>query len=312
MNVHEILLKTERNTIPDSYYWGSVYLANKDGIYKYIGLNPDTLFFMRSLAKPIQASIIADCNIVSDYKLKNCEIAMFAGSHAGSKTHVKVLERLIKKHNIKKSMLLLKPSAPLDLRGFNGYGTKLQNNCSAKHIMMILMSKYLGYDTDDYINPAHPVQKLIHEKQNCLCGDKCEILSFDGCGTPLWAISAKQIIQAYFNLLNDKKYAFIFNAILNNHYLFGGYNRFDSELIALSSKNLFSKVGAGGFVIVYNFALKEILLIKLAQNNNEARRLIALHLLNKLNWLKTNLSEYELNQRDVKVAKYCYNNFFND
>ena len=69
---------------------------------------------------------------------------------------------------------------------------------------------------------------------------------------------------------------------------------------------MFSKVGAGGFVIIYNLEKDEILLVKMTQNNNEARKLITLNVLNNLNWLDVKLPEYELNQQKQKVAKYCY------
>lgn len=306
MNTHSILLTTKRNNFVDCCYWGSVYIANRDGIYKSIGLKPDTISFMRSLAKPLQASIIADCNIVNDYKLNQNEIAMFCASHAGSEKHIKVLKNILKKHKIKASNLLLEAQAPLDKRGFNGKKTKLHNNCSAKHIMMLLISKYLGFQLNDYINPQHPVQKLIYQKQTQLSGYKSDILSFDGCNTPLWGLPLENIINAYFNLFNDDKYKFIFDSIIKHPYLFGGYDRFDSEIIMLSKGKLFSKVGAGGFVLVYNIEKNEILLVKMAQNNNEARKLVTLDILNKLNWLNCEPVEYELNQINQKVAKYCY------
>lgn len=306
MNTHSILLTTKRNDFLDCCYWGSVYIANRDGIYKSIGLKSDTISFMRSLAKPLQAAIIADCNMVKDYKLKQAEIAMFCASHAGSEKHIKVLKNILKKHKIKVSSLNLEAQTPLDTRGFNGRKTKLHNNCSAKHIMMLLMSKYLGFKLNDYTNPQHPVQKLIYKKQTLLSGYKSDILSFDGCNTPLWGLPMKNIVNAYFNLFDDDKYKFIFDSIIKHPYLYGGYERFDSEIIEMSKGKLFSKVGAGGFVLVYNTEKKEILLVKMAQNNNEARKLVTLDVLNKLNWLDFEPVEYELNQRSQKVAKYCY------
>ena len=44
----------------------------------------------------------------------------------------------------------------------------------------------------------------------------------------------------------------------------------------------------------------------MTQNNNEARRLILLDMLNKLNWLNLEIAEYELNQKKQKTAKYFY------
>lgn len=305
-NNAEILLTTKRNSYTDAIYYGSVYLANKKEIFKEIGLDKKTKFYMRSLAKPLQASIMCDCNIINDYNFTQKELAIFCASHAGSAEHIKILKNLLKKHDIKIKDLDIEPSKPLDLRHFKGKKTKLQNNCSAKHIMMLFMCKYKNYSLKNYTNKDHPIQQLIKQKQEKLSKTKCGELSYDGCGTPLWAISAENIIKSYFNLIKDEKFKPILNSILKYPNIFGGYNRFDSEIIQFSKGKLFSKVGAGGFVIVYNLEKDEILLVKMTQNNNEARKLITLDILNKLKWLNYEPIEYELNQKKQKVAKYCY------
>ena len=305
-NNASILLTTKRNNCIDSIYYGSIYLANKKGIYKTIGFEQKTLFYMRSLAKPLQASIMCDCNIIKDYNFTQKELAIFCASHAGDIEHIKILKNLLKKHDLKIKDIDIIAQEPLDLRHFKGRKTKLHNNCSAKHIMMLLMSKYKGFNLIGYTDEKHPIQQLIKEKQEKLSKQKCNKLSYDGCGTPLWAISAENIIKSYFNLIKNKDFQPILNSILKYPDIYGGYNRFDSEIMQLSKGKLFSKVGAGGFVIIYNLEKDEILLVKMTQNNNEARKLITLDILNKLNWLNTKPVEYELNQKKQKVAKYCY------
>ena len=305
-NNASILLSTTRNSCIDSTYYGSIYLASKDKIYRTIGFNRKTKFYMRSLAKPLQASVMCDCNIINDFNFSNQELAIFCASHAGSNSHISILKNILKKHNLNIKDIDIEPQIPLDIRHFNGRKTKLHNNCSAKHIMMLLVSKYKGYDLKDYTDINHPIQNLIKQKQELLSEEKCTEFSFDGCGTPLWAISIEGIIKSYFNLVKDKKFKPILSSILKHPDIFGGYDRLDSDIIKLSKGKLFSKVGAGGFVIVYNIKKDEILLIKMTQNNNEARKLITLDILNKLNWLNIEPIEYELNQKKQKVAKYCY------
>ncbi len=306
VNEAQLILSTQREGFRDASYYGSVYISDSKKIYKQLGLKSSTVFFMRSLAKPLQASIIADCNIIKDYKLTEKEIAIFCASHAGSSSHIKILKRLIKKFSIKLSDLELSAQKPLDDRKFDGKKHKLYNNCSGKHIMMLSMCKYMGFDPKNYTSENHPLQKLIHKKQDELSQFHSDILTFDGCGTPLWGLSADNIIKAYFNFFHDEKYKPIINSILNNPYIFGGYDRFDTEIIKLGKKKLFSKVGAGGFVIVYNFDSDEILLVKLTQNNNPIRKLITFDILNKLDWLDVDVEKYEYNQKKEIVAKYCY------
>lgn len=305
-NSYEIILKTKRGDILDCCYFGSIYYAKDGAIKKAFGLSKDTLFYMRSLAKPLQASTLFDFNIIDDLKIIPQEIAIMSGSHAGSENHIKILKNLMQKHNIKLSDLEIAPQLPLDTRKNNSKKHKLFNNCSGKHLMMILLSKYLGVSSKNYADINHPIQRLILDKQIELSSEIPKNYSFDGCSTPLWAISAEGIIKAYFNLINDKKYKFLINSILKYPDLFGGFNRLDSEIIKLSNGKLFSKVGAGGFVIVYNIKTNESVLIKLAQNNNPIRKLVTLDILKKLNWLNIDIEEYEYNQKNCPVAKYYY------
>lgn len=303
---YQSVLKTFRNDVLDCSFYGSIYLSSNGEITKFYGMEPDTLFFMRSLAKPLQTSILFDYNIIDDLGILPVELAIMTGSHAGSKNHIKVLKNLMERYRLRLKDIDIVPSEPLDKRNFDGRKRKLCNNCSGKHIMMLIASKYLGFPLDDYTNPNHPLQKLIKNKQDELSGYTSTKLSTDGCGTPLWAISASGIIKAYYNLLTNKKYLYLINSILKYPDIYGGFDRLDSDIIKLSGGRLFSKVGANGFVIVYNIKTNESLLVKLAQNNNDIRKLVTFDILDKLNWLKTDKIEYEYNQKNQKVAKYYY------
>ena len=117
-----LLLSTKRNSgkILDCSYFGSIYYAKKSEIVKSLGLSDDTLFYMRSLAKPLQAAILFDYDIVKDYNLTSKELAIFSASHAGSPKHVELLKNILKKHKLKLGDLEIAPQAPLDLRNFNG------------------------------------------------------------------------------------------------------------------------------------------------------------------------------------------------
>lgn len=301
--MHEILLKTERNGIIDTCFYGSVYFADKNNIYEAHGEDTNKICFIRSLAKPLQTSILFDFDIVKNLKIKQSELAIFSGSHAGSPLHINKLKEIHKKYNLNVADLLLETAEPLDKRKFKGPKTKLHNNCSGKHTMMLLASKYLELDKN-YTKPDGKLQKIIKNKQDELSNYKSELISYDGCGTPLWGLPYKNIIKAYYSLCEN--HSELIKAIINNSYIYGGFNRLDSEIIKSSKGKLFSKVGATGFVIVYNIDTKEIILLKMAQDNNEARRLITLNILNNLNWIDYEVDDNIYNQKKQIVAKYKY------
>ena len=299
--MHEILLRTVRNNYLDTCFLGSVFFATKNKIVKSIGENPDNICFLRSLFKPIQTSILFDCNIIKDYRIKQNELAIFSGSHAGSVKHINLLKNIMKKNKLNLKDLSIIPLEPLDKRNFRGKPSKLHNNCSGKHIMMLLACKYMGFNYD-YTNPNHPLQKIIKNQQEKLSNYKSDILTFDGCSAPLWALPYKNVIEAFYNLVH--KYPDLINAIIKNPDIYGGFNRLDTEIIKLGKGNLFSKVGAGGLVLIYNLKEDNSILIKLAQDNNDTRRIITLDYLNKINWLDYEVDKNIYTQKGQIVAQY--------
>ena len=299
MQDHKKLLSSTRNNYPDCIYFGSYYVADFNKIIISYGQKENTICYMRSLAKPLQASIVFDFDI--DFTEE--ELAIFSGSHSGSPKHIELLKNTMKKYNIKDDDLMIEQLEPLDKRDFKGRPTKLHNNCSGKHLMMAILTKHLKYDKN-YLHPNHPIQKIIKTKQEELSEYKSELLTYDGCGTPLWGLPYKNIIKAYFNIFHDKKYSYLVSSIINNPEIFGGYTRQDSDIIKNSHNTLFSKVGASGLILVYNFKEDKIVLLKMSSDNNSAREQVIYGILRKLNWINYKPDVNIYNQKGDVVAKY--------
>ena len=303
--MHKPILYSLRKGIVDTEFFASVFLAKSADKIQSIGKNEDEIVFLRSLAKPLQASILFDCNIIKDYKITESELAIFSGSHTGTKKHCEIIKNLLKRLDLKLSDLKTEPIYPLDMRVLKK-PSKLSNNCSGKHSMMLIMSKYSGADYN-YLDVNHPIQQLIKKKQEELSGYKSDTLTFDGCGTPLWGLPYKNAIKAYFNLFHTEKYEKLIRSILKHPDIFGGFKRTDSDIIKKSKGSLFSKTGAGGLLLIYNFKEDEILLIKMAHDDNFARELIAYNILNELGWLNFKPDMNIYNQKNNIAASYSFN-----
>ena len=103
------------------------------------GFSPDnahtTPYFLRSCAKPLQATLLIENKI----NLTPEELAFCSASHAGEDCHIKVATKLLKKFKLKEEMLKCGIHAPLSkgmqnrmiVRG--DVPTVLHNNCSGKH-----------------------------------------------------------------------------------------------------------------------------------------------------------------------------------
>lgn len=301
-----------RDDVVDQRFFGIVSLFNSKGeILDYaktadglkIGCENKYPFFLRSLLKPIQASIMADFNTQDFYNFSNPEIAIMQASHSGEKIHTDLVLSILKKANLDESYLkcpVIQPLSPFAIIK-NERLQKIHNNCSAKHAMMLAISKQLNFSLDDYTSINHPLQKIILKKVIELSEYENPPSGFDGCTLPVWALPFENIQKAFFKLYNDTKYEFLKTSYMENPYIIGGRDNSglrQDTLIMKLNPNLISKTGAGGFLSIYNNETKEFLLIKMAQDNNKARIVLTLSILSKLGWIKNDASWPDFNFYD--------------
>ena len=303
-----LLLSSCRADVTDEQYFGFVFLYKNFSRIFTLGDDNGAKFYLRSLSKPVQASVMADFNLQRELDLSDEEIAVCCASHSGTKRHCDLVLSILKKAGLDESYLKCPSAVPLDMRDFDGTKRPLYHNCSAKHALMLALCVKNGWDLTDYLEINHPLQKIIKEKHLVMSGARDIEISLDGCGAPVFALCADNIAKMFFNLFNDRKYRFLRNAMVENPYIAGGKDRPDSEIMELGQGNLVSKVGAGGFVLVYNIKEDMILIVKMSQNNNLPRRIVTLNALLKLGWIKSNPapSEY-FNECGKKVGDYICN-----
>lgn len=270
-------------------------------------------FFLRSLLKPLQASVMADFNTKEYFNFSDEEIAIMQGSHAGEEIHTNLVLSILKKTGLDKTYLKCPAIEPLNPNVLkNGaLPEKIHNNCSAKHAMMLAVSKQLNFPLDSYTNVNHPLQKLIYEKICKLSEYNNPPQTSDGCTLPVWGLPFENIAKAFFKLYNNKEYEFLKTAYIKNPYIIGGTDNLglrQDTLIMKLNPDLISKTGAGGFLSIYNNKTSEFLLIKMAQDNNKVRILLAADILRQLGWIKENPLDYNFyNENNESVGLYRVN-----
>lgn len=270
-------------------------------------------FFLRSLLKPMQASVMADFNTKIFFNFSNAEIGIMQASHAGEKIHTDTVKSILKKIGLDENYLKCPAINPLNpnVLEYNASAKKIHNNCSGKHSMMLAISKQLNFPLDNYTDINHPIQKLILDKICELSEYKNPPQTYDGCTVPVWGLPFLNIAKGFFKLYNNKKYEFLKNAYMENPYIIGGRDasglRQDTYIMEFNPA-LISKTGAGGFLSVYHNKTKEFLLIKMAQDNNKVRFLLALDILKKLGWINDNPLDYNFyNENNEPVGIYGVN-----
>ena len=241
-------------------------------------------FFLRSCAKPLQASLLADCHI----NLTKKELAFCSGSHIGEDYHLETARGIMKKYGLTESMLKCGIHAPLSrtqqermlIQGIET--TPIYNNCSGKHIGFLCICKRMGWDLKTYYLPEHPLQQAIKKKINKLCGIRNEYpMTTDGCGVPIVSMPLKNIAKGYIKL--NENYPDIIASIKAYPYIFGGAGRTDTEIVS-NSDCLIAKVGAGGLCVVLNYKTNEAFALKINDSSYEARHAAAFEIIKMLDW----------------------------
>lgn len=290
------LIIFNRDGLIEREHFGYIVRCDRERVLEKIGDDKRYPFFMRSCAKPLQASLIIDYELDKKFDMSEEEIAVCCASHAGEKIHVDLVKNLLKKFEISESKLKcgihepISPSAHDDLVKNGISPTAVHNNCSGKHAMMLGLCKLNDWDMDNYDNPNHPLQIAIKRKIYELCRVKNDYpVTKDGCGVPIFSMPLENMVEGYLTLFTDEKYVKIKNAFLNNAYIIGGETRTDTMIIS-NSENLIAKVGAEGLCVVVNTELEEGFIVKICDSDMRAREFVTVDLINNLNWAKINLS----------------------
>ncbi|MDR1327049.1 MAG: asparaginase [Heliobacteriaceae bacterium] len=277
--MYSSLVKYIRDGLVEQEHFGFIVLANKEKVIERIGEDHDYPYFLRSCAKPLQASLAADYGL--DFTPE--EIALCCASHAGEEIHVEIARNFLKRTGVKESDLKCGLHRPLSKSVPAGQETVFHNNCIGKHIMMLAICALNGWDLGTYYEAGHPLQLAIKEKINALCGVKTDYpVTKDGCGVPIMSMPLRKILKGYLELFCS--YGQIRDAFLNYPYIIGGQNRLDTKIMEHGSGNLIAKVGAGGLCVVVNIECKEGFIVKIADSDMKAREIAVIDTLKNLRW----------------------------
>lgn len=285
-----ILVKYLRGRLVEQEHAGYVIIADKKHIIDSTGDTSNYSFYIRSCAKPLQASLIIDEGLNKYFDMAKAEIALCCASHAGEEVHVQTAKSFLKKIGLSERYLKCGLHKPLSKTEqikmiLNGQTENVfQNNCVGKHILMLALCKVNGWDLETYTEKDHPVQKLIKEKICELCSAKSNYPSTtDGCGVPIASMPLFLLAKGYLNLFTNPKYKLLKDSILENPYIMGGEDRLDTKIMQ-NSRNLIAKVGAGGLCVVVNLEKEECLVVKISDSSMTARELVVLDSLRNLKW----------------------------
>jgi L-asparaginase II len=199
---HVPLAAQTRDGLVESIHYGSLIAVSADAAGTRTLLtagDPLSPFYPRSALKPLQAVAMVRAGLDLPADL----LALAAASHSGAAMHRDGAARILQLHGLPAEALENSTDFPYGVREredwlrAGGTPTQLAQNCSGKHAAMAATCVINGWSVQGYLDPSHPLQKLVAETVRELTGEEPAGTSTDGCGTPLFALTLPGMARAF-------------------------------------------------------------------------------------------------------------------
>lgn len=260
-NYQPLFQRTRANTVESIHYGAIAVVTSRGQLIAWLG-DPQTVTFLRSSAKPLQALPLVENGGLTKFSITAQELALICASHSGTPEHLQVLSGLQRKIKVTEQDLRCGTHLPFhqptrhELICTEKEPTPRHHNCSGKHTGMLAHAKGIGADPANYTEKNHPVQQNILRCISELSHlDETDIkLGRDGCSVPTFALPLYHAAWTWAQLVDpdrlEKKRAdackSIFQAMTSYPEMVAGPERFDTLLMKNSKGTILSKAGAEG------------------------------------------------------------------
>ena len=257
-----ILVERYRDKVLESFHRGVICLVDRDNHIVFSVGDVEQVCYPRSALKLIQILPLLESGAVEKFGFTIEEIAIMCGSHNGETEHLRVVNSILSKIGMDKSALKCGAQYPTlnedrnKLIKADRSPEHIHNNCSGKHAGFLALCKFLGLDTESYMEPSHPIQKMIktiaaevHEYP-----EQKMVTAMDGCSAPIFSFPVYNQAIAYKNLTDPHKFSekrqkainTVVEAVTSYPFMVAGTDRYCTELMDICGKRTFGKTGADG------------------------------------------------------------------
>ena len=195
-----VLVEVTRGPEVESRHRGQIAVVDSQGNLRQALGDPEVKVCMRSLAKPFQVLPLLATGAAQDLGLGPEELALCSGSLSGQDFQVELIQKVLARLGLSPEVLacgvhppLHRPSAQALVQA-GAKPTALHHTCAGKHTAMLALCVHQGWPVADYLNPEHPVQKLILGTVARLVGlppDQIPV-ALDGCRAPVFSCAPQE------------------------------------------------------------------------------------------------------------------------
>lgn len=181
----------------ESVHLGHAVVTGPDGQVEQAWGDPGAVIFPRSSCKMIQALPLAE----SGADLTPEQMALACASHQGAAVHVARVSRWLADMGMTDDDLRCGAHEPHDRderdRLIRAHQAPCQchNNCSGKHAGFLMMNRRIG-GGPEYVEPDHPLQRMLRQVFEEVTGEASPGFGIDGCSAPNFATSVAGLARA--------------------------------------------------------------------------------------------------------------------
>ncbi|MBF9066891.1 asparaginase [Streptacidiphilus fuscans] len=195
---HSPVAHLVRAGVVEGVHYGSVVVLDADGEVSFAHGDIEAAFYPRSALKPVQAVAMVRAGLPLDGEL----LSLAAASHSGEERHLDGARRILALAGLTEDRLRNVADLPYGPAVRDAWirarrlPSRLAQNCSGKHAAMLYTCARAGWSLDDYLDPAHPLQRAVSAAVEGLTGQHVATVTVDGCGAPLFAVSLHGLARA--------------------------------------------------------------------------------------------------------------------
>jgi L-asparaginase II len=213
----------------------------------------DALIYPRSTLKLVQAIAVQRAGI----ELVGEQLVLSTASHSGTSEHVRVVTGILTDAGLDASALQCPADWPTDSSARDAAiragrsRERITMNCSGKHAAFLAACVRNDWPTVSYLDPAHPLQVLIHATVEEFTGHAVEHVGIDGCGAPVLAVTLRGLATAVARIAGaaaDSGEARLAAAIRAHPWAIDGPGR--ANTVAIERLGVVAKIGAEGVIVI--------------------------------------------------------------
>ncbi|GII93376.1 asparaginase [Sinosporangium siamense] len=199
MSSESLIVEVVRSGFVESTHRARMLTLDADGKPVCIYGAVDKLVSPRSSMKPFQAVGMLRAGLPLDGE----QLALAASSHMGETQQTEAIRKILASVDLDERALRCPESLPdhretaREVLRSGGEPSPIYMNCSGKHAAMVVTCAVNGWPTETYLDPAHPLQRVIRDTVEELTGERIAASGVDGCGAPLFFVSMAGVTRAF-------------------------------------------------------------------------------------------------------------------